>query len=153
MNSMMANLSTELLGGEIYLQNFEKKKELGEGNFGVVFQVKEKVSNKIFAAKHIKTRTKEQKSRALGEIVILQKLSDPHIISFVDAFETPGEVILIMEYIDGVDLLERVASEEFTLTEEDCCSFLKQICRGVEYLHRLNIVHLNLKVFQILDNI
>ena len=50
MNSKMANLSDELLGGEIYLQNFEKKKELGEGNFGVVFQVKEKVSNKIFAA-------------------------------------------------------------------------------------------------------
>ena len=66
MNSMIANLSTELLGGEIYLRgNFEKKKELGRGKFGVVFQVVEKVSNTIFAAKHITTRRREQKWKKL----------------------------------------------------------------------------------------
>ena len=78
--------------------------------------------------------------------MILQKLSHPQIISFVIAYETPGEVIFIMEYLDGGELFEKVADEEFSLTEADCCSFLKQICRGVEYLHSLSIVHLDLKV-------
>ena len=133
-----------LQSGDSYKDDFEKKKELGRGKFGVVFQVEEKVSNKIFAAKHIKTRRREQKSKALEEIVILQKLSDPHIISFVIAYETLGEVIFIMEYLDGGELFEKVADEEFALTEADCCTFLKQICRGVEYLHSINIVHLDL---------
>ena len=52
----------------------------------------------------------------------------------------------VMEYLDGGELFERVATEDFTLTESDCCLFLRQICRGVQYLHSRNIVHLDLKV-------
>ena len=125
-----------LSGGDSYKEDFEKKKELGRGKFGVVFQVEDKVTNKIFAAKHIKTRRREQKSKALEEIAILQKLSDPHIINVVIAYETPGEVIFIMEYLDGGELFERVADDEFNLTESDCCLFMRQICRGVQYLHK-----------------
>ena len=90
-----------LLGGEIYLQNYEQKKELGRGKFGVVFQVEDKVTNKIYAAKHIKTRKKEMKEKVIEEIAILKKFSNPHIIRFINAFETPSEVILVIEYIDG----------------------------------------------------
>ena len=39
------------------------------------------------------------------------------------------QVILIMEYLDGGELFERVAGEDFNLTESDCCQFMKQICR------------------------
>ena len=34
-----------------------------------------------------------------------------------------------MEYLDGGELFERVAGEDFNLTESDCCQFMKQICR------------------------
>ena len=66
---------------------------------------------------------------------------------FINAFETPSEVILVMEYLDGGELFERVAADDFNLTESDCCLFMRQICRGVQYLHNHNIVHLDLKVF------
>ena len=65
---------------------------------------------------------------------------------FINAFETPSEVILVMEYLDGGELFERVAADDFNLTESDCCLFMRQICRGVQYLHNHNIVHLDLKV-------
>ena len=58
------------------------------------------------------------------------------------------QVILIMEYLDGGELFERVADEDFNLTESDCCLFMRQICRGVQYLHDHNIVHLDLKVIE-----
>ena len=38
----------------------------------------------------------------------------------------------VMEYLDGGELFEKVATEVFTLTESDCCLFLRQICRGVQ---------------------
>ena len=60
-----------LPSGDTYEDNYEKKKELGRGKFGVVFEVKEKVTIKIFAAKHIKAKRREQKTKALEEIVIL----------------------------------------------------------------------------------
>ena len=84
--------------------------------------------------------------QVVEEINLLKKFSNPHIIRFIEAFENPREVILIMEYLDGGELFERVADESFNLTESDCCLFMRQICRGVQYLHDRNIVHLDLKV-------
>ena len=72
----------KLLGGEIYLQQYEEKKELGRGKFGVVFQVQDKNTKRIYAAKHIKTRKKEQREKVVEEIAILKKFSNPHIIRF-----------------------------------------------------------------------
>jgi len=83
--------------------------------------------------------------QVVEEIAILKKFSNPHIIRFINAFETPNEVILVMEYLDGGELFERVADDDFNLTESDCCLFMRQICRGVQYLHDHNIVHLDLK--------
>ena len=38
-----------------------------------------------------------------------------------------------MEYLDGGELFERVAGEDFNLTESDCCQFMKQICRFLSW--------------------
>ena len=72
----------KLLGGEKYFQQYEEKKELGRGKFGVVFQVQDKDNKRIYAAKHIKTRRKEQREKVVEEIAILKKFSNPHIIRY-----------------------------------------------------------------------
>jgi myosin-light-chain kinase len=130
---------------ERYIDIYEKKKELGRGKFGVVYQVTDKASGGIMAAKRIKIRKNEHKQRKKEEIGILKNLSNPHVIKFVEAFENERELILVMEYLDGGELFERVATEDFNLTESDCCLFIRQLCRGVDYLHEKQIVHLDLK--------
>ena len=132
--------------GDLYKEKYEKKKELGRGKFGVVHEVEDVVTMEVFAAKHIKTRKKEQKEKAMEEIAILNQLLHPNIINYVGAYDNKREVIVIMEYLGGGELFEKVSDEDFTLTEADCCVFLRQICLGVQYLHSNNIVHLDLKV-------
>ena len=73
--------------------------------------MEEKSTGKIFAAKHIKTRKKEQKQEALEEVKLLKKLSDPHIIHLVTAYEKRAEIIVVLEYLDGGELFEKVADE------------------------------------------
>merc|ERR1712226_1759799 len=62
----------------------------------------------------------------------------------------PREMIMVMEYIGGGELFEKVVAEDFTLTERDCLLFMRQICQAIGYMHEQHIVHLDLKPENIL---
>ena len=129
-----------------YYNKYTRMEECGRGKFGTVFHVKNKETDKCFAAKHIRAKKREQKEKVKSEIGLLGKLSNPHIVKFIEAFESNTDIVIITEYLNGGELFDRVATEDFDLTEQDCCLFMRQICRGVEYLHKKNVVHLDLKV-------
>ena len=48
--------------------------------------------------------------------------------------------------IGGGELFDRVIEDEFVLTEKACIAFMKQILEGVAYMHKEQIIHLDLKV-------
>ena len=125
--------------------------ELGKGRFGVVHLVREVGSQKCFAAKFIKTRRRSYRELAHQEISILQGLSHENIIQYVDSYSDPASIVIVMEYLDGGELFVKIADEDFILTETDCVMFVSQICLGVQYLHSLSIVHLDLKVSNCVD--
>ncbi|XP_059080354.1 myosin light chain kinase, smooth muscle-like isoform X1 [Tigriopus californicus] len=130
-----------------YKANYEKLKELGRGKFGIVYEVRPltEETDKSCAAKYVRARKRDVREGALQEIRLLHKLNHPYIIEFIDAFQGPSEVILVTEFLSGGELFERVADEDFDLTESECVSFMKQICEGVRYLHENQVVHLDLK--------
>ena len=54
--------------------------------------------------------------------------------------------LLSYSSIGGGELFDRVIEDEFVLTEKACIAFMKQILEGVAYMHREQIIHLDLKV-------
>lgn len=48
--------------------------------------------------------------------------------------------------LSGGELFDRLVEKEYTLTEEDCITYMRQICQGVQHMHHNNILHLDLKV-------
>merc|ERR1719483_180119 len=136
----------ELLeSSDVYRETYEVVKKIGEGGFGKVFSVKNKENNEVFAVKCIRTRLNRDKVKPKQEIALLKSLHNDFIISFVDAFEGPAEIILVTEYLEGGELFDRIVDETFELLESDCCFFIRQVCKGLDYLHRNSIVHLDIK--------
>lgn len=48
--------------------------------------------------------------------------------------------------IEGGELFERIVDEDYHLTEVDTMVFVRQICDGILFMHKMRVLHLDLKV-------
>lgn len=48
--------------------------------------------------------------------------------------------------VEGGELFDRIIDENYNLTELDTVLFIRQICEGLRYMHKMYILHLDLKV-------
>uniref|UniRef100_A0A182QC83 Myosin light chain kinase, smooth muscle n=1 Tax=Anopheles farauti TaxID=69004 RepID=A0A182QC83_9DIPT len=133
-------------GGD-FDEQFEVVKEVGKGRFGVVYKViaRQGETGAVLAAKKVKCIRMKDKERVWQETAIMESLEHPKLLRLFATFELPKEIIMVVEYISGGELFERVVADDFTLTEKDCVIFVRQICQGVEHMHSRQIVHLDLK--------
>ncbi|KAL6428697.1 hypothetical protein ACFW04_007942 [Cataglyphis niger] len=131
--------------GKLFGERYNVLEELGKGRYGIVKKVIEQATGMSFAAKFVKTIKAKDREQVREEIKIMNALRHPKLLLLAAAYESPRETILITEYISGGELFERVVADDFTLTERDSILFMRQICQGVEYMHKNKIVHLDLK--------
>uniref|UniRef100_A0A6P4FIV9 Muscle M-line assembly protein unc-89-like isoform X2 n=1 Tax=Drosophila rhopaloa TaxID=1041015 RepID=A0A6P4FIV9_DRORH len=138
--------SVSVQSGGDFKSRFEIIEELGKGRFGTVFKVQERGQpEQLLAAKVIKCIKSQDRQKVLEEISIMRSLQHPKLLQLAASFESPREIVMVMEYITGGELFERVVADDFTLTEMDCILFLRQVCDGVAYMHSQSVVHLDLK--------
>lgn len=96
------------------LQKYFIGAQIGSGGCGIVRLVHNLRTMDKFAMKVIKKETNPMiKSRnidnekILNEVNIMRKLSNPHVLNLMDFYETPEQVVILMEYMEGRDLLYR----------------------------------------------
>lgn len=83
----------------------------------------------------------------LHEIAVLElALGNPWVIKLHEVYETATEMILVLEYAAGGEIFNQcVAEREEAFKEKDVQRLMRQILKGVSFLHRHNVVHLDLK--------
>jgi NIMA (never in mitosis gene a)-related kinase len=92
----------------------------------------------------------KEKENALNEVRILASIEHPNIVAYKDAFfeESSQTLCIVMEYADGGDLQTKINElKKFGkfMNEEDIWNIFYQMVVGLQTLHKLKIVHRDIK--------
>uniref|UniRef100_A0A8C9Z7R7 Titin n=1 Tax=Sander lucioperca TaxID=283035 RepID=A0A8C9Z7R7_SANLU len=118
--------------------------ELSRCQFGVVHRCTEIATKKTFMAKFIKVKGTDREL-VLREIEALNVARHKNVIYLHEYFESMEEIILIFEFISGVDIFERLGTSNFELTEQEIVRYLRQVCSALKFMHSHNYGHFDIR--------
>jgi len=132
-------------GGKID-DNYDVGDEIGRGAFSVVKKCRHKRSGTDFAIKFIEKRhVDKQDLMLLGrEIEIMKKIDHANVLKLQEVYETEDVIALVMELVNGGELFYKIV-EKGNYSEKDAVRIVRQMVKGVEYLHEQGIAHRDLK--------
>ncbi len=120
--------------------------KIGEGGMGIVYlaedtKLKRKVAIK-FLPRQI-TADDDDRRRFEIEAQAAASLNHLNITTIYAIEEEKDDVFIVMEYIDGIELKERIKSGEIQIDE--AINIAIQIAEGLEAAHKKGIVHRDIK--------
>uniref|UniRef100_A0A8C1W9U1 Protein kinase domain-containing protein n=1 Tax=Cyprinus carpio TaxID=7962 RepID=A0A8C1W9U1_CYPCA len=118
--------------------------ELGRGQFGIVHRCIETSSEKTYMAKFVKVRGADQ-ALVKKEIATLNVARHKNFLLLHESFDCPEELVMIYEFISGVDIFERLGTANFELNEREIVNYIRQVCEALEFLHSKSYGHFDIR--------
>ncbi|EFR03962.1 CAMK/CAMKL/KIN4 protein kinase [Nannizzia gypsea CBS 118893] len=126
---------------------------LGEGEFGKVRLGWKRDGSVQVAIKLIRRETLGTNPGRLPkinrEISVLKKLSHPNIVRIHEIVHTDRHIGIILEYASGGELFDYILNHRY-LKDNAARRLFAQLVSGVGYLHKMGIVHRDLKLENLL---
>jgi serine/threonine protein kinase len=126
---------------------FEMLAKIGQGGFATVYKAQHQPTGKVVAIKVI-PRALEQMpgilERFQREFTVIRGLRHPHIVRSI-GFGKEGDIaFVILEYVAGQNLHERLENQGCLSYDEIRTTFL-QIADALRYLHAHGVLHRDIK--------
>src|SRR5437868_6617590 len=125
---------------------YEILSSAGSGGMGEVYRARDTRLDRTVAIKIISgdvTRVAELRQRFEREARAISSLSHPHICALHDIGEVDGTEYMVMEFLEGECLADRVARGP--LPPEQVLRYCMEIADALDAAHRRGVIHRDLK--------
>ncbi|RPA80464.1 cyclin-dependent kinase 10, isoform CRA_g [Ascobolus immersus RN42] len=139
------------------INEYEQLNALGEGTYGVVTRARDKQTSEIVALKQVRIFDESRPNgipiTALREISLLKSLRHENIVSVLNVAvgSDLNDVYMVMEYVEQ-DLAHLIDNVKVIFSESEVKCLIKQLLKGVDHLHRNDIIHRDIKASNLLLN-
>src|SRR5437867_1049206 len=124
--------------------------ELGRGGMATVWLAQDRKLKRAVAIKVLRADlVSGLAERFLREVAIVAKLSHPHILPLFASGKAAGFLYFVMPYVAGETLRARLDREK-QLSLDEVVSIAREVADALEYAHRHDIVHRDVKPENIL---
>lgn len=119
---------------------------LGHGGLGTVYRVRHNISQREEAMKVLRTDLTDADGLAIRfkrEIQLLASLNHPNIARLNTAFYFEGQLVMMMELVEGEDL--RSLGRRTRIATPQLLDYAAQALRALDYAHTRGVVHRDIK--------
>lgn len=110
--------------------------------YAVNTETNEAVAIKILDKDKIQSRN--MGAQIKKEIAIMKMINHHHVVSVKDVFATSAKIFIVLEFVGGGELFDKIANEG-KLPEDKARFYFKQIVEGLDHCHDRGICHRDLK--------
>jgi serine/threonine-protein kinase len=129
-----------------HIGRFHIRRSLGAGGMGEIFEatdtdLQRTVAIKVLASKYVEDETMKQ--RFVREARMASQLNHPNIATIYEIGEAAGNPYIVMEYVEGQTLSDRIASGP--LDFETIFDVGRQVADALAEAHERGVVHRDIK--------
>ena len=127
--------------GDRPLDDYTIQRGVGRGGFGEVYYAISDGGREV-AIKYLR----DNPDIELRGVSACMNLKSPHLVTIFDVKRNAeGEYFIIMEYVSGPSLRDLLIAEPNGLGPQKAAYFVRELAKGLSYLHDRGIVHRDLK--------
>ena len=130
-----------------HFEHYVIEREIGTGGMGVVYKANDTLLKRTVALKVLPPdlcQRREFLQRFAREACLLARIQSPYVVTVHTLMEKGVGMVLVMEYLDG-ETLEQRLRRTGPLSANEAVKIFDQAACGVEHIHLMGIVHQDLK--------